>query len=118
MTQTATLESVVGTWSLFVRTREHPATATYTATFEVSETGEPHGTVTVDAGGTPITGKWRQSRDPFDEDQDVHFTIADPAGSGKELHFSGHLVGNAMGGTIRHEINLFFGAWSACRSGG
>ncbi|HEX6372529.1 MAG TPA: hypothetical protein VF006_26650 [Longimicrobium sp.] len=115
---TETLESVVGTWTLFVRTRQHQATATYTATFEASGTDASHGTVTVSAGGTSVTGSWRQAPDMFDEDQNVHFTIPDPAGSGEELHFSGHLVGNAMGGTIRHGINPFFGAWSACRSGG
>lgn len=115
---TETLESVVGTWTLFVRTRKHHATVTYTAAFEASGTDASHGTVTVSGGETPVTGSWRQANDLFDEDVNVHFTIADPAGTGEEFHFSGHLVGNAVGGTIRHVINPFFGAWSACRSGG
>ncbi|HEY7770564.1 hypothetical protein [Longimicrobium sp.] len=116
---TETLESVVGTWTLFVRTRERPATATYTATFEASGPDAYQGTVTVSGGETSVTGTWRQAKDMFDEDTNVHFTVADPAGSGTEFHFSGHLVGNAVGGTIRHGlIDIFFGAWSACRSVG
>lgn len=110
---TETLESVVGTWTLFVRTKQHPATTTYTATFEASGADASQGTVTVNAGGTSVTGSWRQAPDLFDEDVIVHFSIA-----GEELRFSGHLVGNAVGGTIEHVINPLFGAWSACRSGG
>lgn len=116
---TETLESMVGTWTLFVRTKQHQATTTYTATFEASGTDASQGTVTVNAGGTSVSGSWQQAKDPFDEDQNVHFTIPDPAGSGEKFEFSGHLVGNGVGGTIATGLlHPFFGAWSGCRSAG
>jgi len=116
MADTLILNQVAGTWALWVRTRIDPATATYTAVFTPSGTDPSQGTVTVQVGPASYSGPWKQKEDWLDEDENVSFSLQDPSGSGDELHFSGHLVGAAMGGTTRHKLNPLFGAWAASKT--
>lgn len=109
---TVTNDNVVGTWSLWVRTDSHPATATYQAVFVPSATDPSQGTVTVTGGAVPSTGTWSQNNGVLVPDENVNFDIPDPAGSGKEFKCSGHMVGAAMGGGIGL---IPTGAWAASK---
>lgn len=97
-----TLDSVPGTWTLWVRMKAHPTTVHYQAVFTASAPGATEGTVTVTGGPSPCSGTWKEK--VSDEKENVKFTIPDPAGSGKEFKFRGYMVGGAMGGYIDGHI--------------
>lgn len=113
------LDFVPGQWTLWVRMKgDDPKTATYQAIFTSS--GQDSGQVTVSSGGTLYTGAW-QEKGFGTAKENVKFSIQDPAGSGKELHFTGFMVGLAMGGYLSPSALLgaldFDGSWSAYKTG-
>ncbi len=103
-----TLDSVPGNWTLWVRMKDDQATATYQAVFAAS------GSVTVGSQ----TGSWEEKEG--DTAENVTFKIQDPAGSGKELTFSGYMVGLAMGGYVKGpsllDKILPDGSWAAYKT--
>lgn len=109
-----TLDSVPGQWTLWVRTNtdQTATTATYQAAFAAS------GQVTVTVGETSYTGTWQEKVTGSGTDENVNFQIPDPTGSGKELSFTGYMVGLAMGGYIKGIIGPVMspGTWSAYKT--
>ena len=92
-----TLDRVPGTWTLWVRTKEHPTTA-YQATFVASSPDAREGHVTLTADGKSYSGKWQDDKDTLDEH--VKFQIKGLLKPDHEVHFTGHMVGRAMGGFV------------------
>lgn len=108
----ATLDSVPGQWTLWIRTNADPTTVTDQAAFAAS------GQVTVTAGGNSYSGTWSE-KGSGSADENVTFEIPDPAGSGDQLKFDGYMVGLAMGGMITHGLLGVLhprGSWSAYKT--
>lgn len=110
------LDEVPGSWSFWLRTKQHPQTEKYEATFTARPPGESNGTVTLRSGGATYTGTW-QEKDGL-TDERVTMQIEGIPGIDKGASFRGYLVGLAMGGAIAHFVGPlplppYPGAWSA-----
>lgn len=107
-----TLDSVPGSWTLWMRKPQDTAAATFQATFTNSGDASS-GNVTV--GGN--SGQWQETEEASSEN--IKFTIEDPEGSGHTYTFSGFMVGLAAGGTFKEASAILpipAGAWSAYKT--
>lgn len=103
-----TLDSVPGTWTLWVRTAQDPtSTVTYQAVFTAPAQ------LTVTGDGTSYKGTWKEKGSGVFEN--VTFTIENLLRPGEDSNFSGYMVGLAMGGGIGSMFDPS-GAWSAYKT--
>ena len=113
----ATLDQVAGTWTLWVRTKGHPTTATYQATFVASPPGASQGQVTLTSDGKSYTGRWQETDERLEEK--VKFQVDGLVEPGREVHFTGYMVGLAMGGYVPGFLGPVMapGAWAGYKTG-